>query len=303
MMHLNIQPRVAQALTEGKPVLALESTIISHGMPFPQNLETAKMLEQLAIDHGVTPATICIMDGKVCVGLDAKQLHILATCKQVRKVTRRNFAEMLASGETGATTVAATMMAAHMAGIAVFATGGVGGVHRHAQETFDISADLIELSRTPVIVVSAGVKAILDIAKTLEYLETHGVPVYGFGTSTFPAFYSAKSPYPVEAIDSVATIAKIYQTGLELGFTNGMLVANPIPQEYEFPYDKMAVVIDKAIAEADQKGIRGQRVTPFLLGRIVELTGGKSLETNIALVKNNVLLGCRIARELVFRRF
>lgn len=295
---LNITSEVQAALNTGKPVLALESTIISHGMPYPQNLETAQMLEQFARSKGVVPATICLMDGSVCIGLNDAQLHHLATCKDVRKVTRRNFAEVLASGATGATTVAATMMAAHMAGIAVFATGGVGGVHRYAEQTFDISADLIELSQTPVIVVSAGVKAILDIPKTLEYLETHGVPVYGYQTSTFPAFYSATSPYEVQEVTSASEVAAIYATGRKLGFGNGMLVANPVPQELEIPFDEMETVITRAIDDARQMQITGQEVTPFLLGRIVELTDGRSLNTNIALVKHNVALGCEIVRKL-----
>jgi pseudouridine-5'-phosphate glycosidase len=296
---LNITPDVQNALDAGKPVLALESTIISHGMPYPQNLETAQMLEQFARSKGVVPATICLMNGKICIGLDEAQLHHLATCNDVRKVTRRNFAEVLASGTTGATTVAATMMAAHMAGIAVFATGGVGGVHRYAEQTFDISADLIELSQTPVIVVSAGVKAILDIPKTLEYLETHGVPVYGYQTSTFPAFYSATSPYEVQEVTSASEVAAIYATGRKLNFANGMLVANPVPLELEIPFDEMETVIAHAIDDARKMQITGQAVTPFLLSRIVELTQGHSLSTNIALVKHNVALGCEIVSELV----
>lgn len=295
---LNISSEVRDALQSSTPVLALESTIISHGMPYPQNLETAEMLEQFARSKGVVPATICLMEGSVCIGLDARQLHHLATSKNVRKVTRRNFAQVLASGSTGATTVAATMMAAHMAGITVFATGGVGGVHRYVEQTFDISADLIELSQTPVIVISAGVKAILDIPKTLEYLETYGVPVYGYQTSTFPAFYSATSPYEVKQVSSASEIAAIYRTSKKLGFCNGMLVANPVPSELEIPFAEMEVVIARAIDDARQIHITGQAVTPFLLSRIVELTKGRSLHTNIALVKHNVALGCDVVSEL-----
>jgi len=296
---IEISKEVEHALKKGMPVIALESTIISHGMPYPQNLEVATKLENMAREVGVTPATICLMDGKIKIGLDETELAALATRKGVAKVSRRNFAECLAKKQTGATTVAATMIAANMAGIKVFATGGIGGVHREADKTFDISADLIEFSRTPVIVVSAGAKAILDLPKTLEYLETHGVPVYGYQTDIFPAFYSSKSKLKVNKIDRAEDIASIYSTSVALGFNNGIIVANPVPEEHEIPNEEMEQLINQALMMADTENITGYNVTPFLLGEIVKRSQGRSLTTNIHLVENNVKLACKIAKELV----
>ncbi|NQV17770.1 MAG: pseudouridine-5'-phosphate glycosidase [Armatimonadetes bacterium] len=296
---LSISKQVEQALQNNQPVIALESTIIAHGMPFPQNLEVARKLEEIAKKNKVVPATISLMDGKIKIGLNQQELEELASSKNTRKVSSREIANVLAKKEMGATTVSATMIAANMAGIKVFATGGIGGVHRFAEQTFDISADLFELSKTPVIVVSAGAKAILDLSKTLEILETIGVPVLGFQTEFFPAFYSAKTNLKIEKIDTVKQIAKIYKLNRELGFTNGMLIANPIPQKYEIPFDEMDKFITIAIKEVEKKEITGQNVTPFLLRKMVELTEGKSLAANVKLVENNVRLACEIAKEFV----
>ena len=295
---LQISKKVANAIQNNKPVIALESTIISHGMPYPQNIEVAKNLENIALENGVVPATICLMNGKIKVGLNSDELETLATAKNVKKISRRDIAKNLAKKEIGATTVAATMIVAKLAGINVFATGGVGGVHRFAEESFDISADLIEFSQTPIVVVSAGAKAILDFPNTLEFLETCGVPVYGFQTDKFPAFYSAKSNLSIERINSASEIANIFQINKKLGLKMGILVANPIPKQDEIPFDEMEVFISKAIAETKKNGIIGQAVTPFLLAKIVELTQGKSLKTNIKLVENNVKLACKIAKKL-----
>jgi pseudouridine-5'-phosphate glycosidase len=295
---LEMKKDVAEALANGKPVLALESTIISHGLPYPQNIEIAQALERIAYENGVVPATICLMNGKIKIGINDTELEQLAKEKNVEKVSRRDFGYVLAEKKVGATTVAATMIAAHLAGIKVFATGGIGGVHRHAENTFDISADLIELSQTPVIVISAGVKAILDIPKTLEVLETFGIPVYGYQTSVFPAFYSADSPYSTQQIDKVSTIAAIYKQNLKMGMKQGMLIANPIPKSAEIPFSEMNERIKFAIAKAMKNKISGKALTPFLLRELVEITGGKSLESNLELVKNNVLLGCKIAIQL-----
>ena len=295
---LEIRKDIADAIKDNKPVIALESTIISHGMPYPQNIEVAKNLEKLAYDLGVIPATICLMNGKIKIGLTDEELELLATEKDVKKVSRRDIGRVLANKEIGATTVAATMICANLAGIKVFATGGIGGVHRYGEETFDISADLIEFSKTPVIVVSAGAKAILDLPKTLEYLETYGVPVYGYKTDYFPAFYSTRSNLKIQKIESVVEIANICRINRKLDFKMGMLIANPIPENYEIPYDIMDKHISEAIKEAKEKHISGQAVTPFLLARIVELTKGESLEANIKLVENNVKLACEIAKCL-----
>jgi len=294
---LQFSSKVKEAIRNKKPIIALESTIISHGMPYPQNIEVAKNLENIALKNGVVPATICLMNGKIKIGLNDDELEILAIAENVKKVSRRDIAKVLARNEIGATTVAATMIAAKLAGIKVFATGGIGGVHRFAENSFDISADLIEFSQTPIIVVSAGAKAILDLPKTLEFLETYGVPVYGFQTDKFPAFYSAKSNLKIEQINSASEIVNIFQTNQKLGLKMGIIVANPISQKYEIPFEKMEIFILKAIAEAEKKGISGQAVTPFLLAKIVKLTKGKSLETNIKLVENNVKLACQIAKE------
>ena len=296
---LSISKPVEQALENNQPVIALESTIIAHGMPFPQNLEVAGKLEEIAEKNNVVPATICIMNGKIKIGLNQQELEELASSKNIRKVSSREIANVLIKKEMGATTVSATMIAANMVGIKVFATGGIGGVHRFAEHTFDISADLFELSKTPVIVVSAGAKAILDLSKTLEILETLSVPILGFQTEFFPAFYSAKTNLKIEKIDTVKQIVKIFKLNRELGFSNGILIANPIPQKYEIPFDEMEKFITIAIKKVEEKNITGQKVTPFLLQKIVELTDGKALQANIKLVENNVKLACEIAKEFV----
>ena len=293
---LEINSKVKQALESGNPVIALESTIISHGMPYPENIKVARNLERIAEDAGVIPATICLMNGKIKIGLNDDELKMLAISKDVAKVSRRDFSRVLASKKIGATTVAATMIAANLAGIKVFATGGVGGVHRGAEDTFDISADLQEFSQTPVIVVSAGAKAILDLPKTLEVLETLGVPVYGFQTDLFPAFYSAESDLHIDKIDSEKEIVDLYKTNIKLGFKNGILVANPIPKKYEIPFEEMDKHIKIALERANENCITGRELTPFLLSEIVKITKGSSLETNIRLVENNVALACRIAK-------
>ena len=298
--YLKISPAVQKALDEGRPVLALESTIISHGMPYPQNLETARLCEAEARKHGVEPATVAIIHGKLCAGLTDEELEYLAKAgPKVAKASRRDLPILAARGADGATTVAATMIVAAMAGIRVFATGGIGGVHRGAQETFDISADLEELADTPVMVICAGAKSILDLGLTLEYLETHGVTVIGYGTDELPAFYTRKSGFGVDyELDTPAELAKAFHVKRELGLRGGLLVTNPIPEEYSM--DK--AVIDKAIAEAveDAKkdGIHGKATTPYLLAKIKDLTGGDSLDSNIQLVFNNARLGAAAAVEL-----
>ena len=290
---------VLKALNTGKPVVALESTIIAHGMPYPQNLEFAREAEAIAIAYGAEPATIAILGGKVCVGLDDGQLEQLASDPSVSKVATREIGFTLARKGNGATTVSATMSLAQAAGIKVFATGGIGGVHRGAAENFDISADLIELSRTPVIVVSAGAKAILDLPKTLEYLETMSVPVIGYQTDEFPAFYSRKSGLMLSARANFAKkIAATYLAQLEMGISSGILVANPVPEEFDIPLEIMDKHIADALQEAHSKGIEGKALTPLMLGRIVELTGGESLVTNRALALNNVKLAAEIAFKL-----
>ena len=293
---LEINKKVRQALENNKPVIALESTIISHGMPYPENFRVAKNLEKIAEDSGVVPATICLMNGKIKIGLNDDELETLAVSKHVAKVSRRDFSRVLASKKIGATTVAATMIAAHLAGIKVFATGGIGGVHRGAEDSYDISADLHEFAQTPVIVVSAGAKAILDLPKTLEVLETFGVPVYGFQTDFFPAFYSAESDLHIDRINSEKEIAEIYKINLKLGLNNGILIANPIPKKYEILFTEMSEHIKVALKRAKRNGVTGRGLTPFLLAEIVKITEGSSLETNIRLVENNVALACRIAK-------
>ena len=296
---LSLSSEVAQAIVERRPVLAFESTIISHGMPYPRNVETAREAEKIARDAGVAPATIAVLDGRIAVGLTEEQLERLATEKDVLKVSRRDMAWALAQRRTGATTVSATMLAAAKAGISVFATGGIGGVHRRAQETFDVSADLTELASTSVLVVSAGGKAILDLPKTLEVLETLGVPVVGFGTNEFPAFYSRSSGLSLLLrVDTPAQAAAVLQAQRSLGFPQGILVANPVPAEYEIPRQDMERWIDQAISDLTVRGVTGKAITPFLLSRIVELSGGKSLETNVRLFHNNAALGSAIAAEL-----
>ncbi len=283
-----------------RPIVALESTIITHGMPFPQNLDTARMIEDDIRKAGATPATIAIMDGAIHVGLTDAQLETLAQAKDVMKLSRADLPFGLATGRTGATTVAATMICANLAGIEVFATGGIGGVHRGAETSFDISADLPEFAQTPVITVAAGAKAILDLPKTLEYLETQGVPVVTFGQDDFPAFWSRSSglPSPLRA-DSADDIAKTFRTRQQLGLSGGMLVANPIPVEHEIATETLAPVIAQALAEAEAQGIAAKSVTPFLLQRIFELTNGQSLASNIELVRNNARIAVEIAKSLV----
>ena len=299
MDMLALSGEVAEAISAGKPVLAFESTIISHGMPYPRNVETALEAERIARSVGVVPATIAVLDGKIAVGLTGAQLERLAKEKDVLKVSRRDMAWALAACRTGATTVSATMLAAARAGISVFATGGIGGVHRGAQDTFDISADLGELASTSVLVVSAGAKAILDLPRTLEVLETLGVPVVGFGTGEFPAFYSRSSGLPLQLrVDTAAQAASVLRAQRSLGLPQGILVANPVAAEWEIPRQTMDGWIERALADLDARGVTGKSVTPFLLSRIVELSDGKSLETNVKLFHNNVLLGSAIASEL-----
>ena len=290
---------VAAAQASNRPVVSLESTIITHGMPYPQNLEVARMVEDDLRAKGATTATIAVIEGNLHIGLEAHELGTLARAKNVAKLSRADLAACLATGGTGATTVAATMIAAHCANIPVFATGGIGGVHRGAEESFDISADLMELAQTPVTVVAAGAKAILDIDKTLEVLETQGVPVIAFGQDSFPAFWSAASPMkaPIR-MDHPEDIAKAHDMRAALGLPGGQLVANPIPAADEIPQQELAPVIAQAQRDAEAHGIKGKAVTPYLLQRIFELTDGRSLTANIALVRNNARLAARIAQAL-----
>ncbi len=298
-LPLILSPEVAEAHAKGAPIVALESTIITHGMPFPQNVETARLVESEVRAHGATPATIAILDRQIHVGLTDPQLDALGQATNVAKLSRADLAACLAAGGTGATTVAATMICAHLAGIKVFATGGIGGVHRGAETSFDISADLRELAETPVTVVAAGAKAILDLPKTLEYLETLGVPVIAYGQDDFPAFWSRssglKSPL---RMDSAAAIAAAHLMRGRLGLPGGQLVANPIPPDAEIPRAEIMPHIDVALAEAASKDIAAKAVTPFLLQRIYELTQGRSLTANIALVLSNARLAAAIATEL-----
>jgi pseudouridine-5'-phosphate glycosidase len=297
--HLNIREDVAAAIREGRPVVALESTIIAHGLPRPQNVEVALRAEEEARKLGVVPATVGILAGKVVVGLSPEQIEVLGSEDNVLKVSRRDFAFALATKRKGATTVCGTMIGAHLAGIEVFATGGIGGVHRGAGESFDISADLLELSCTPLIVVSAGAKAILDLPKTLEYLETHGVPVIGYRTSRFPAFFSAESGLGLDlVVDSPEEVAAVYRVQRSLGFEQGLLVANPVSKTKEIPREIMERYLQTALVELDRNDVTGKNVTPFLLAKVLELSGGKSLGTNIELLFNNVRLACRIAASL-----
>ena len=296
---LDIKPEVAEALAAGKPVVALESTIISHGMPYPQNVQTALEVERIVREHGAVPATIAVIGGRLKAGLTAEEIEYFGKKGlNIAKASRRDLAVLCARGEDGATTVTTTMIIAHMAGIRVFATGGIGGVHRGAETTMDISADLEELGQTPVMVVCAGAKSILDLGLTLEYLETKGVPVVGYQTKELPAFYTRTSGFNVDyRMDSPAELAKSFKTQNDLGFPAGMLVANPIPEEYAMPLEVITAAIDKAIAESVEKGIKGKETTPFLLARVSELTGGDSLASNIQLVFNNARLAAKTAVE------
>ena len=293
---LEINPEVKAALDAGKPVVSLESTIISHGMPYPQNVETALKVEQIIRDNGAVPATIAIIGGKLKAGCTPEEIEYLGKQGQkVAKASRRDLAALCARGADGATTVTTTMIIAHMAGIKVFATGGVGGVHRGAETTMDISADLEELAHTPVMVVCAGAKSILDLGLTLEYLETHGVPVIGYGTDELPAFYTRKSGFGVDyRVDSPEELAAMFSVQRELGF-GGMLVTNPIPEEYSMDPDVINGAINEAIEQAKQNGIHGKATTPFLLAKVKELTGGDSLDSNIQLVFNNAKLAAQTA--------
>ena len=299
-LYLDILPEVAQALKDGKPVVALESTIISHGMPYPQNVETALNVERIVRENGAVPATIAIIGGRLKAGLSPEEIEYFGKKgTAIAKASRRDLAMLCARGEDGATTVTTTMMIAHMAGIKIFATGGIGGVHRGAETTMDISADLEELAQTPVMVVCAGAKSILDLGLTLEYLETKGVPVLGYGTKELPAFYTRQSGFEVDyRVDTPEELAKAFKTQQALGLKGGMLVTNPIEPQYAMPLDVINKAIDQAIAESVEKGIQGKQTTPFLLARVAELTGGDSLASNIRLVYNNARLAAQVAAHL-----
>ena len=298
--YLDISPEVQQALADGKPVVALESTIISHGMPYPKNVETAMLVEKTIRENGAVPATIAIIGGRLKAGLSPEEIEYLGKSgRKVAKVSRRDLAAIVARGADGATTVTTTMIIAHMAGIKVFATGGIGGVHRGAETTMDISADLEELASTPVMVVCAGAKSILDLGLTLEYLETKGVPVIGYGTDELPAFYTRSSGFGVDyRVDTPAQLAAMFKAQQELGMKGGMLVTNPIPEQYAMDNAVIDAAIEQAVAESKEQGIHGKETTPFLLARVVELTGGDSLESNIQLVLNNAIVASKTAAEL-----
>lgn len=297
--YLEINPEVKKAIEEGRPVVALESTIISHGMPYPRNVETALNVEKIIRENGAIPATMAILKGKLKIGLTPEEIEYLGKSKNVIKTSRRDIPFVLAKGVDGATTVATTMIMASLAGIKIFATGGIGGVHRGAQETFDISADLQELANTDVAVVCAGAKSILDIGLTLEYLETQGVPVVGFKTDELPAFYTSKSGFGVDyRVDSEFELAKALKAKWDLGLKGGAVVANPIPTEFEMNPEIISKAIEAALKEADEKGIKGKESTPFLLAKVKELTDGASLDSNIQLVYNNAKVGANLAVEL-----
>ena len=295
--YLDIHPEVAEAIRSGRPVVALESTIISHGMPYPQNVETALRVERVIRNNGAVPATIAVIGGRLKAGLTPEEIEYFGKKgRAIAKASRRDLAMLCARGEDGATTVTTTMIIAHMAGIRIFATGGIGGVHRGAQTTMDISADLEELAHTPVMVICAGAKSILDLGLTLEYLETHGVPVLGYQTKELPAFYTRHSGFGVDyEVDSPQELAQALKTQQDLGFPGGMLVTNPIPEEYSMPKDVIDAAIDQAIRECEEQGIHGKDTTPFLLARVAELTGGDSLASNIQLVLNNAKLAAQTA--------
>jgi len=292
-------PEVRDALAEGRAVVALESTIISHGMPYPTNVETARSVEAIVRREGAVPATVAVIDGAVRVGLSDAEIDRLAKAEGVVKASRRDLSACVVAKATAGTTVAATMAIAARAGVAVFATGGIGGVHRGAENTFDVSADLFELARTPVTVVSAGCKSILDIAKTLEFLETHGVPVLGYGTDAFPAFYARSSGHKLDhRFDTPEALAEVIRAERQLGSESGILVANPIPEADALPAEEIETAIAAAAREAEAEGVAQKALTPFLLGRVHALSGGRSLKPNIALVENNAALGARIAGAL-----
>lgn len=297
--YLDIHPEVAEALSSGKPVVALESTILSHGMPYPENVDFAHRVEALVREEGAVPATCAIVQGRLKVGLNEDELMLMCKAENVGKVSRRDVPVYVALGRSGATTVASTMILAAMAGIKVFATGGIGGVHRGGEDSMDISADLQELAHTPVAVVCAGAKQILDIGRTLEYLETMGVPVIGNGTDEFPAFYCRRSGFGVDyAAKDEAEIAKIIAVQREIGFNGGILIGNPVPEEYGLDNVYMEGVIDEALKAAEEAGVRGKNITPFLLAKVKDLTGGESFETNVMLALNNARCASRVAKAL-----
>lgn len=297
---LDVAPEVRSALEQGQAIVALESTIITHGMPHPQNVATAREVEAVVRANGAVPATIAIIGGRIKIGLSGEELDMLGTTSEVMKLSRADLPYAITAKRHGSTTVAATMICAHLAGVRVFATGGIGGVHQGVESTMDISADLDELARTPVTVVCAGAKAILDLPRTLEYLETRGVPVVGYQTDHFPAFWSRKSELPAPIrLDTPEAIADLIRTKEALGFGGGILVANPVPSTDEIPAEEMKGFVDEAIAEAGRRGVVGKAVTPFLLSFLFESTGGRSLATNIALVKSNAALAARLAASVI----
>ena len=296
--YLSITPEIEEAIRNNRPVVALESTILSHGMPYPGNMEFAHRVEEVVRGEGAIPATTAVIGGKLKVGLTSEELDLMCRAENIGKVSRRDLAVYLATGKTGATTVSPTMIIAAMAGIRIFATGGIGGVHRGATETMDISADLQELAHTPVCVVGAGCKSLLDIGLTLEYLETMGVPVLGYQTDDFPAFYCRRSGFGVDYnIRDAAEAARIMKTKWDLGLEGGMLIGNPIPEEYALDFDKMEAVINKALDMAKKDGIRGKETTPYLLSAIKDLSGGESFASNLQLAYNNARVASRIAVE------
>ena len=297
--YVEYSDEVKKAMEEGKPVVALESTIISHGMPYPQNIETAKACEEIIRENGAVPATTAIICGKIKIGLSDEELEFMATSKDIIKASRRDFAYIVSQGLNGATTVASTIIASRLAGIKIFVTGGLGGVHRHAEVTFDISRDLEELAANDIMIVCAGCKSILDIGLTLEYLETKGVPVFGYQTDYMPAFFTRKSEFKVDYnIKNPKEAAEAAKAQWELGLQGGILLTNPIPESDSMDEEKINTAIEKALVEAEEKGIHGKETTPFLLSKVLEVTEGKSLEANIALVKNNARLGAEVAKYL-----
>lgn len=297
--YLEIHPEVQKALEEGKPVVALESTIISHGMPYPKNIEMAQNVSRIVRENGAIPATIAIINGVLKVGLTKEEIEFLGTSKDVVKASRRDLPFVISKKLNGATTVATTMILADLAGVRIFATGGIGGVHRGAQETFDISADLQELANTNVAVICAGAKSILDIGLTLEYLETNGVPVIGFGTDEFPAFYTRRSGFGVDyRVDSSLEVAEALKAKWDLNLKGGMVIGNPIPEQFEMDYDTITNAIETALREADENNITGKKVTPFLLDKVKTITAGQSLASNIELVYNNAKVAAQIATDL-----
>ena len=297
--YVEYSDEVKKAMEEGKPVVALESTIISHGMPYPQNIETAKACEEIIRENGAVPATTAIIGGKIKIGLSDEELEFMATSKDIIKASRRDFAYIVSQGLNGATTVASTIIASRLAGIKIFVTGGLGGVHRHAEVTFDISRDLEELAANDIMIVCAGCKSILDIGLTLEYLETKGVPVFGYQTDYMPAFFTRKSEFKVDYnIKNPREAAEAAKAQWELGLQGGILLTNPIPESDSMDEEKINTAIEKALVEAEEKGIHGKETTPFLLSKVLEVTEGKSLEANIALVKNNARLGAEVAKYL-----